>query len=203
MTRHVAALALALTAVVPAGAAHAGPPVDGPIGALCGFVSVTDPGNLGGNVQTGAIFGGPVLAVDSGLGIQSGTLKCTIQIGGSLHSSPDNGASASANGTGVVVLPPTLVSFIAPANISVYYCTQFTYTGGYTIYWHASDDPLVDGHWTSDPNKACSLATEFGTSDTDPIVGAVIDIVCPPLDCDYTGLDLARAYIGVPPVYLG
>jgi hypothetical protein len=174
----IAALAASSFATIPA---HAGPPVDGPSGFLCGFSSVTDPGTEGGNVQTGEIDGGPLIDITAAGTVNAGgTLTCTIQVGFSLHSDPDNGASASATATAgspVVYLPPTLVSYNSPPNVSVYLCSQYTRPDGTKLYWHASDDPTVDGHWTTDPNKPCSLAIEAGGDDAN-----VIDaVVCPVL----------------------
>jgi hypothetical protein len=147
--------------------------VDGPSGLLCGFTSTTDPGTEGGDVQTGEIDAGPLLAVDDTTTPptpQSGTVHCTIQVGGSTHAAPDNGASASASGTGVIVLPATLVSYNSPANVPVYLCTSFTFQGGATIYFNDPNDPTVDGDWTDDPNSNCGLATEVETITCEDLV---------------------------------
>ena len=140
----------------------------GPFGNLCGFTSVTDPGTEGGDVQTGELNAGPLFAIDDAAvppAPQSGTVHCTIQVGGGTHDAPDNGAAASASGTGVIVLPPTLVSYNSPANVPVYLCTSFTYANGpgteddVTIYWADSNDPTVEGHWTTNASRSCGLAT--------------------------------------------
>jgi hypothetical protein len=185
--KKIAIATLALGAVVSSFGtvtAHAAV-VDGPSGLLCGFSSVTDPGTEGGDVQTGELDAGPLLAVDNATppAAQTGTVKCTIQVGGATHAAPDNGASASASGTGVIVLPATLVSYNSPANVPVYLCTQFTYSNGTTIYFDDSNDPAVEGDWTDDPNSDCGLATSAGTDDGDPIFDPIFSalnaLVCP------------------------
>jgi hypothetical protein len=156
----------------------------GPSGLLCGFSSVTDPGTEGGDVQTGELDAGPLLAIDDAAtppAAQTGTVKCTIQVGGGTHDAPDNGASASASGTGVIVLPATLVSYNSPANVPVYLCTQFTYSNGTTVYWADSNDPTVDGHWDTSATVACGLATEAGTEDADPVGELLDSVLCPVL----------------------
>ncbi len=170
------------------GTAVAGPPTTGPDGFLCGFTSVTNP-NAEANTQTGEIDGGPLIVTDAAGNPTGGTLTCTIQVGANnLHSSPDApGGKVSAHGDGVVVIPPSVVSYTAAPEQNVYLCTQFTYDNGRTVYWHADndDDPTTDtGHWTEDPNKECGLAISASTPSDGPIhdLEILIDgIICPEL----------------------
>jgi hypothetical protein len=163
------ALAAMMASAVTTGA-HAAP-VTGPDGRKCGFNSVTDPGTEGGDVQTGEINGGPLVG--------TGTLTCTIQVGGAFHDDPDNGASASASGAGVVALPPTLVSYNSPENVPVFLCTSFTTASG-TIYWVPGATPL-EGAWTSNAHSLCGLATSAGTDDLEPYELLLDQIICPVL----------------------
>jgi hypothetical protein len=169
----LSAVAFATAATFAPGIAQA-TPADGPSGLLCGFTSTTDPGTEGGDVQTGELDAGPLTAIDDTATPptpptpQSGTVKCTIQVGGSTHAAPDNGASASASGTGVIVLPATLVSYNSPPNVPVYLCTQFTYSDGRTVYFDDPNDPTVDGNWDTDPNVDCGLATEVSSPPPPP-----------------------------------
>ncbi len=174
------------------GTAVAGPEADGPTGFLCGFSSITNP-NAEANTQTGEIDGGP-LVVTTGEGATtapaSGTLTCTIQVGAnSTHAGADApGGKVSANGTGVVVIPPSVVSYTAAPEQAVYLCSQFTYTGGGTVYFHADndDDPSTDtGHWSADANSECGLAISASTPEEPGPVNELellIDsLICPTL----------------------
>jgi hypothetical protein len=106
----------------------------GPTGRACNATAVTV---TAAGTGAGELDGGPYAA--------TGMLVCTLQ------SSPyhDGGAAALASrwDSGVVTLPPTPVVFHDPA--VAYVCTQFTITGGATLYWTAG------GVWTLDPHATC------------------------------------------------
>jgi hypothetical protein len=167
----VLTLGAALTVPAPAHAATPGP------GPLCGTLGMTDPGTEGGEVITGYLGGGPIKVTDDTGAAVSATLRCTIQVGGSSHADVDNGASASASGTGVVYLPPTLVSYNAPEDVPAYLCSQVTYTGGATLYWapaavvsplpSASMNPGLGGHWTTAPDEHCSQLARAVSGDAE------------------------------------
>jgi hypothetical protein len=152
-----------------------------PAGQRCGHSSASDPGTEGGDVQSGEVHGGPMVVHDGHGNPGQGTMHCNTQTGGGRHSDPDNGASASASGTGVIVLPPTLISYNAPPGVPVYLCTSFTYANGQTLYWDDSNDPAVSGRWTTDPNADCALTIEAGTGDLDPVIGPIDAFDCPVL----------------------
>jgi hypothetical protein len=168
--RRIAVL-LTLSALAGAVPAAGSPPVPGPSGVLCSFVTLEGVGTV--------ITGGPVVG--------DGTLTCTIQVGGGYHAAADNGAIASASNSGVVVVNPSLRSFVVPTNIPVYLCTQWTPSAGPTLYWNASNDPLVQGYWTTDAYRDCSLAFEAGMEDDDPLIDVVSSVVCPVLPLVFTG----------------
>ena len=165
------------------GTASAGEPVDGPSGVLCGFSSISNPQAEVGT-QTGELDGGPLELINEETGaLETATLTCTIQVNSAIHNGTSNDAvSASASGTGVVVLPPTVVSYQAGAADPVYLCSQITFSGGVTLYWHSSDDPTVEGHWSVDATSTCSLAISAdGGSIFDPIFDELNRLVCPVL----------------------
>lgn len=126
-------------------------------GFTCGLVSVTDPTGEG-DVQTGEVDGGPITATSTDPNAPSAdptasmTLRCTVQVGatGHTHAGPD-AASASASGTGFVVLPPTQVSFVAPEGTDTWLCTEVT-VNGTVSYW---DD--VNGTFSSSSSVGCAL----------------------------------------------
>jgi hypothetical protein len=131
-------------------------------GFLCGFSSVTDPNTEGGTTQVGEVDGGPLTLVDDSGAPGSGTLVCTIQVGESTHVGTDQ-AGASAHGTGVVTLAPTLISYESPTGVPVFLCTSYIDDDGVTVlYWNDSNDPTISGSWSTDPNAACGLAIEAG-----------------------------------------
>jgi hypothetical protein len=168
----LAAAALSLPAT-----AHA--TTNNPFLFLCGFASITDPNTEGGTTQTGFVYGGPLVLIDDNgpfpidplnpptpdptwTIVGSGTLSCIIQVGESTHIGTDQ-TGASASGTGVIVLAPSLISYESPTGVAVYLCTQYDDADGTTLYWNDPNDPTVDGAWTTDPNASCGLAIEAGT----------------------------------------
>jgi hypothetical protein len=159
------------------GTAVAGPEAPGPTGFVCGYSSLTNP-NAEAHTQTAVVDGGAVVVVDEANNPQSGTLTCTIQVGAnSTHAGADApGGKVSSSGTGVVVIPPTVVSYTATPEQAVYVCTQFTYTGGGTVYYDADgDDGSTDaGHWSADADSACG---PFNVSPAPGEPGPVEDLV--------------------------
>jgi hypothetical protein len=185
MRRATLLAAAALVALpVTATPAHAALSNRGP-GLLCGFASILDPRARSGDVQSGEVDAGPLIVTDEAGLPASALLFCTIQVGGAIHSDPDNGATASTFGTGVLVLPPTPVSYIA-AYSPVYICSEIVYAGGHkTLYWAEPDDP-ADGYWTEDPSAPCARATTArGSKAVSPFLDPIFEVadvmVCPVL----------------------
>ena len=166
-----------------AGSATAGEPVDGPSGFLCGFSSLSNPTAEAGT-QTGEIDGGPLAIVDAEGNVGSGTLTCTIQVNQGTHDG--SGVAVSASGTGVVAFGPTVVSYQADDDDIVFLCSEFTYAnGGPTLYFHSSEDPTVEGHWSTASTSACAQATSANSGDVlepiRPIEELVDSLICPVL----------------------
>ena len=155
-----ALLTAALVLATVAGAAqpavaHDPPAVDGPTGLLCGWSHLPNPTGDGSGAQTATVDGGPLLLVDQHNQVRRGTLTCELLVVGGY------GTTVSASGLGIVVLPPTPVSYYAPAGSAVYQCTSFAYVGEEPIYYHW--DEVDGGHWTTDPAYECSLSVGIGT----------------------------------------
>jgi hypothetical protein len=185
----------ALVATVTAAPARATTSFPGP-GALCGLATLTDP-NSADPVQLGVVFGGPLVVLDDSRDVSGGTLVCTVQVGEATHVGTDH-AGAAASGTGLVVLPPSLVFFAHPIGLPVYVCTEFLPDDGSpTLYWNDSNDPLVSGGWITDPNGACTLAVQVLGA-----VGSVYEIlndtVCRVLGCTFT--PRTEGFLAVPPL---
>jgi hypothetical protein len=122
----------------------------GPWGMLCGLVSTNDPTGLTDDRQTGEVNAGPLY-------LGSGSVTCTVQVGDA-HYTGANAATASAAGTGAVVLPPTPVSYAGDGTVFV--CTQVTVDGDTSAQF--LDD--ATGAWSRDPATArCSAAAESVT----------------------------------------
>jgi len=154
---------------------HECPPISGCGFHECNLGSTTDPNpEAPENTQTGFLSGGPYP--------ENGTLTCTVQVGGGLHTDADNGAKASATGTnGVTFLNPTLVSYNAPPNTNIYLCDQFTNASNVTYVY---DD--TDGEWepaAGNYGATCRLTLSAGTDDPlfQGIFEAVDGIACPVL----------------------
>jgi hypothetical protein len=129
-------------------------------GELCAFASMADPNTEGGGTQVGEVSGGPLALIDDSGAPGSGTLVCTVQVGESTHAGTDQ-AGASAHGTGVVVLLPSLVAYEAPTGTSIYLCTSYIDDdSGQTLYWNDSNDPTVEGSWSTDANASCGLVID-------------------------------------------
>ena len=177
MFRNVVVVALAagsiqLAATVPAHAQAEG--------LHCGFTSVTDPTGEG-DVQTGEIDGGPLAAgsldPDAPAADPTADLRliCAIQVGptGATYDGVDS-TSASANGTGVVVLPPTQISYVSPEGFDVYICTTLVVDGTAYNYDYAT------GTWTQSGSAACDPAISQSVPDPtlcqDPLLTCLL---CP------------------------
>jgi hypothetical protein len=172
-----AVLALtALAAALLAGPAAAEPSLGEPYGSRCGWSSVTDP-RSDGDTQV-AELDAELVVLDAAGRPASGTLTCTLQVGYPRHADPD-AASASAAGTGVVALAAT-VTYQSPYGMPVYWCTQFAYDGGPTLYWAREYDD-ADSHWSTDPATSC----DYFSPDPEPDPGpfrAIERAGCPVLD---------------------
>jgi len=141
-----ALLAACLLAGSP-GAAHADPFT----GTTCGFSAMNDPtGDTSATGQfVGEIDGGPYAAAD----LASLTLTCALQLGTGAYADPD-AVSATASGTGVVVLAPTPITF--PAGYEpIYTCTELT-VGAVTYYYDGPSDTYL----TDRDAARCDLAAE-------------------------------------------
>jgi len=116
----------------------------------CAFTATEDPSpEVPPGTRTGTVAAGPIVVADQGNlagNPVSGTVTCTLKVGA--VSMP-----FSAAGTGAIVLPPTLVSFVATPSTPVYVCTRLALTsaggGTTTYYWDAQDG------WTTDAAADC------------------------------------------------
>jgi hypothetical protein len=119
------------------------------------------PGPACGLYDDDYLTGGPMLLEDDSGAPGSGTLVCTVQVGESTHVGTDI-AAASAHGTGHVYVPPTEVSFDQPRGVTVYVCTAYVDDDGVTwLYYNDSNDPTIEGSWSTDSNAACRLTIEL------------------------------------------
>lgn len=100
------------------------------VGETCGFSSLTDP--LAPNVQVGSTYSGSVTATGLGAPV---VVTCTVQVGAVnlTHAGPD-AAVAVAAGTQTAALPPTLISYLWPVGVRVFFCTEWTVAG--TSYYY-------------------------------------------------------------------
>ena len=172
--RALTVLALAAAAVVvPAGAASAQTPVTGPDGLKCGMVTANDP--LSPDIQTGFVFGGPVVATEPN-GLTAGQLTCTVQVGPQLiaeqHLFTKNDTARVTSGGNVVVARPTPVSFDDDG--LVYLCTEFTYSTGETFYWDA-----VAKAWSTSNEVPCKAATRHDTGTDSSPTDLLRSLICP------------------------
>ena len=164
--------------VIAAGSLHAGfvapsiaqEPLPVADGFYCGFASEYDPTIEGGQVQTGVINGGPMVATTPGASI---TLTCTIQVGGanSTHAGDDS-VSRSGSGTQVAVVAPDRISYSSPPGQPVYMCNQVTINGT-TYYWHDTD--FV---WSLTNDAPCGEAIYQETYPTGGDCVAVVHVGC-------------------------
>jgi hypothetical protein len=171
----VAALAAAVSGTMST-PGHADPP--SAAGFACRF-SDFDPSSVvpDGSPQKGQLDGGPVAVadlpyVDDTLAPPavlfdttgnpaSATITCALQVGGTGGYADTNvvDASASASGTVVVYLPPTVVTYAAAATDPLWVCTTWTLTDANgdseTLYL---DD--ATGEFSTDPTTArCAHVT--------------------------------------------
>jgi hypothetical protein len=156
-SRVLAAAVATVTFAVPTGVGQATTYAPGP-GVLCSLSSVTDPNAEGGATQFGEVHGGPLALVDDSGAPGSGTLVCTLQVGEATHVGVDQ-AGASAHGVGVVVLPPSTISYALPSDAEVFLCTSFVDDSGATLYWDEPASPDVPGSWSADPGASCRSFT--------------------------------------------
>lgn len=175
----VVAGGLSLTAAAPAQAqAPEGPAT----GILCGFGSVTDPTIENGEVQTGEIDGGPLVATAPGATI---SMTCTIQVGAanSTHAGANSAVAGSSPSVQATAVPPTLVSYLSPEGQPVYMCTEAT-VNGVTYYYDSVSEP---GGWSLSSSVGCSEAI---SQEIFPgPLGPVLDILFPILDGVFTTVD--------------
>jgi hypothetical protein len=156
----------ALGASLLAGPSGASPPPDGPSGPLCDFLTDDDPRSDDVDDLLVEIDGGPLVVTDPAGQPAGGTLTCSVQVGYATHAGPDV-ATASAHGDGVVVLPASVHEVTAPPNAAFYWCTQFAYDGGPTLYWVPRHETPYPEHWTTDPNEPCDYLDDVGHPEDD------------------------------------
>lgn len=136
----------------------------GPAGAPCRFVPTTV--GVSAPTRAGIVTGGPYAG--------PGTLTCRVASWGS------PAQAFSATGTSVVVLGPTSVTYPAAGFSYVSVCTEFTPTGGPTVYWH---DPLGTGagYWGTTPG-GCAFVPDVGAV---PDPADLLTCACDPGWYDY------------------
>jgi hypothetical protein len=156
--RKSAALLALVPLLLPASGRAAEPFVLDAYSDVCTLVATTDV--TFPTVRTGRLGGGPLTGVD-------GRLKCTVQVGYPTHAGVD-AASTAGSGTDVVVVKPAIVSYVAPAGVSVYLCAEFIPWGSPTKYW----DPT--GFWSDSDRTPCGYVTSAGTND--PIFDSLRDL---------------------------
>lgn len=181
MKRATLAMAFALL-VLPVTAPPALADMAEPFGSVCGFSSATDPQVEGS--QTSEVVGGPlVITDDAGIPL-TGEMFCTIQVNASTHAGPD-ACSLQGPTTPAVVAVTGTCTYAASPDDNVYLCTEIWvyYHGHKTLWWADSNDPLVEGRWSEDPNSSCALATTVNGPDgaeVDPIVCPILALAFPP-----------------------
>jgi hypothetical protein len=107
---------VALTSGVPAHAVQSS-------GTACQLASTPD-STAGGDVQTGAVWGGPLTVQDDAGNPTTATLYCFVQVNDPIPSGGHPGVAG--HGTGVVTAGPAQVSFVATPDDSVYVCSALT-----------------------------------------------------------------------------
>ncbi|HEU0130019.1 MAG TPA: hypothetical protein VFQ85_03390 [Mycobacteriales bacterium] len=171
------------------------------IGSVCGYSSTNDPSgavNQDPNHNYGEIDGGPLAVGDLGDAFpisvppavpptvpsqaphaSSGTLLCWIQLTGTYNYAATDGkygypglAGASASGTGVLVIPHTVVEYDAATTADQYLCSAVINVDG-----DGANDWLYDANWVdpdtgqttgnlvpanSTPTPVCGLAISAG-----------------------------------------
>jgi hypothetical protein len=128
-------------------------------GFTCGFAATVDPtGTLASSdTRTGTVFDYFYSGTTgTNAGPDTVTVTCSIQINDANPGGAD-AVSVTATGTGVVVLPPTLVAFQAAPGDVVFACTEVTATApdGTTKALVAGDD-------------SCKESTEAGPAEAEP-----------------------------------
>lgn len=158
ISTYAAALAFAVSAVVPAAAQ----PEPLPAGGGCGWTGAQDPaapGRWSGVVRSGpVVMGEPPYTVPDPASYPVGvTVECTVKI------YPEGGPSetvtvVSPSGIAVAAVPPTPVSFDGGSRVEVEVCTTVRATDAqgreYTYYQN-----YQNGMYTTDPDVACGGPT--------------------------------------------
>lgn len=150
-TTVLAALAAVTLAALPAAPAHAAPSAEG---LTCGYAFLANPAGPEGT-QLAELDGGPIVVADGSdltANPMSVTLTCTLQVGwvNRAHAGAD-AASASASGTTVVTLPPTVVAFrLEPEWETVFVCTELTINDFHGVTHHLYWDHEAEVFSTSD-----------------------------------------------------
>lgn len=172
-----AAVLVAAALLSPAAPAHAAPD---PTGALCGFLTVTDPVN---GWQVGEIDGGPVALVDDAdpSKVYWGSVTCTIQRD-QQHGSADNDLASLTGSTtpGVAAVAGTVAFHTEPGDW-LWLCTRVNIAGGPTLYYDGES-----GTWSESSAAQCSTSAgpspePFPSTAVDAIIAFAEAVVCPVL----------------------
>ena len=172
-------LALATLTLAPLVALGAPAHAD-PVGFICGLGGYPSP--LDATRTIAEVDAGPLVIAEADGATRTGHLTCTVQLG-QRHAAPDTVAVRGPETPDVVAVPPTPVGYDTPA-FSYYLCTEVEVDGA-TLYWDESDDPTVQGGWSTDPATArCSLVVNPNENCDDceppaPWQETVDAIVCP------------------------
>lgn len=173
--------------------AHAAPP-DTVLLQSCSFTTITSifgEDKVVASVDAGPLVVGALPSVtdpdpltvewDQAANPVSATLRCDVQVGSVItHDGPD-AARAEASGTGVVVLPPTLVTFDWPPDQELVVCTSVVLTDarGDTETRYLSYSAEEKPRLTTDPGSECAIALhpspQRQPEPLDPFCAAVSD----------------------------
>ena len=93
-------------------------------GLTCGLAVTSDPTAIP-PAEIGVMTGGPALFSPAGADV----VVCSVHVNNGTHAGVVAVSAAAASGTGVVVLPPTLVTYVAAVTDTVYVCTEWHHNG--------------------------------------------------------------------------
>lgn len=173
--RLLVATALAVTALLSPATTGAAVAYPVPTGTLCGLQAAGTDGAM-----TGVLHGGPVTFRDSSTSaLYAGYLVCTVQVNASTHAGADAASGAGATGQ-TSVLPPYVVGYHVNEGDNVFVCAHVVIPGQSTLYWADSNDPLVEGNWSTDQNAPCGLVISAeALHDNDPLMDLLDSVLCP------------------------
>jgi len=146
-----------------------------PCGQTCTFNSSTDVTKEAG-WQVGVMRGGPLVTGEAG------TLHCSIHVNNDLHSGAEL-ASADYGTVGDLVVVGALndgdlLHYQATAADDVSLCSKWTPTDTTheTLYWVSGNTLTLSlGHWSTNPNASCGVATSIEPNDPECSIWLAID----------------------------